>query len=406
VTTSSSTREPDWRLVGRDASYFGGDLAANRHRMREGIAGRRILVVGGGGSIGSITARLLLEYGPAALHVLDHSENYLADLVRDIRSGGALADDVDLRMWPVDFGGPIAQRLIEQEAPYDLIFNFAALKHVRSEKDAYSLLQMLDTNVLRQRRFKAWVLARGGTSRYFAVSTDKAANPTSLMGASKRLMEDVLIGHAAASSVTVTSARFANVAFSNGSLPQSWQRRLELGQALAVPRGTRRYFITRQEAGEICLLAGVLGGPGDILVPRLDPSRELKSLEHLAAEFLAAHGLVAVPFTDESAAREAAAAMQGTERWPLLLTPLDTSGEKPYEEFVGDDEQMEEVGFASLLAVRRPTVAVDEDLLAELEVLVWGTRGPVSKADVVRIVARAVPGLRHVETERHLDQRM
>ena len=181
-------------MVGRDASLFAPDVEANKDRLAAQLDGRRILVVGGGGSIGSMTTRLLLEYAPRAVHVLDHSENYLADLVRDIRSGVGVPTGVDLRMWPVDYRGPIAERLIRSEAPYDIVLNFAALKHVRSEKDVYSLLQMLDTNIVGQARFKTWVIARGGTTRYFGVSTDKAANPTSLMGATKRLMEDVLFG--------------------------------------------------------------------------------------------------------------------------------------------------------------------------------------------------------------------
>ena len=197
----------DQHVVARSHSFFEGDITANEARIREAVTGKRVLIVGGGGSIGSATLRALIRFEPAAVHVIDHSENYLAELVRDLRSGMDLPANLDLRMWPIDFGAPVTERLVNSEDPYDVVMNFAALKHVRSEKDIYSLLQMLDTNVVRQARFKSWVAARGGTTRFFGVSTDKAANPTSLMGATKRLMEDVLFSASPTAGMNVSSAR-------------------------------------------------------------------------------------------------------------------------------------------------------------------------------------------------------
>jgi FlaA1/EpsC-like NDP-sugar epimerase len=395
----------DALIVGRSRSLFAHDLDSSRKVIAERVTGRRILVVGGGGSIGAITTRLLLGYGPRAVHVVDLNENYLAELVRDIRNGITKVAGVDFRTWPIDFGGPIMQRVIKTEKPYDIVLNFAALKHVRSEKDVYALLQMLDTNVLRQARFRDWVAARGGTGRYFGVSTDKAANPTSLMGATKRLMEDVLFA-GPDDGTTVTSARFANVAFSNGSLLQSWLRRLELRQPLAVPRDTRRYFVTQREAGQICLLASLVGRPGDIFVPRLAPDKELLLLETLATKLLTFHGFEAIAFTDEAEARRAVADLAPRGRWPLLLTPLDTSGEKSYEEFVGKGETAHEIGLQSLFAVRHAKPGLREGLIATLERLVAGGDEPSGKANIVDAIAKAIPNLQHVETGKNLDERM
>lgn len=403
---SVAALDVDRAIVGRTTSLFAADVAANRDRIEQQLAGRRVLVVGGGGSIGSMTTRLLLDYGPRAVHVIDQSENYLADLVRDLRSGKGVDAAIDLRMWPIDYGGPIARRLLEDEAPYDIVLNFAALKHVRSEKDIYSLLQMLDTNIVRQARFKEWVAARTGCSRYFGVSTDKAANPTSLMGATKRLMEDVLFGIGSADTTTVTSARFANVAFSNGSLLQAWLRRLQLQQPLAVPRDTRRYFVTQQEAGELCLLASVLGRSGEIFIPRLDPVSELRLLESLAEQVLALHGLEAVRFDDETQARQSVPSLRAQGRWPLLLTPLDTTGEKPYEEFVGRGEHSHEVGLSNLLSVRHASAPVSGQLIARLAHLVACTEQGTSKADIVAAIMAVIPNFQHVETGKSLDQRM
>jgi len=386
---------------------FLDDIDANRQRMRKQLSGQRVLVVGGGGSIGSATSILLAEFEPRSLHVIDQSENYLAELVRDLRSRITSASRIDLRMWPIDYGGPIAQRLIQDEEPYDLVLNFAALKHVRSEKDVYSLLQMIDTNVVRQARFKGWIAERGGCTRYCGVSTDKAANPVSVMGATKRLMEDVLFGVAASASCTVASARFANVAFSNGSLLQAWLRRLELGQPLAVPRNTRRYFVTQREAGEICLLAALLATDGEIIFPRLDLEMDLRLLEDVAADVLSLMGFKAAIVVDEAVARDELERLRSKGRWPVILTQRDTSGEKPFEEFLGEGESAHEIGLKKLLAISHGSrTPLSMDRISELGRLVANPDRRVAKADLVAALAAAVPNFGHVETGRSLDQRM
>ena len=279
----------------RTRSLFADDVAERRGGLIEAIAGRRILVVGGGGSIGAVTVRLAADLRPAALHVVDQNENYLAELVRDLRGSPQGIDPrVEFRMLPVDYGSPIMRRFLSDAPPYDAVLNFAAMKHVRSEKDVYSTLQMFDTNIIKHVRFKTWLAEHGHGARYFAVSTDKAANPSSLMGASKRLMEDVAFGVPTPPVGIATSARFANVAFSNGSLLQGFRHRLARGQPLAAPRDTRRYFVSHAEAGELCLLAAFAAPTGHIVFPRMDPETELQPLDEIARRFLAAHGVAIV----------------------------------------------------------------------------------------------------------------
>ena len=327
---SPPQRRLDQAAVGRATSLTAGDFATATPRVAAAIDGARVLVIGGGGSIGAATIQLLATFRPAALHVIDLSENYLAELVRSLRGRPDGLAVEDFRTLPLDYGSPLMQSFLAAAAPYDIVLNFAALKHVRSEKDVFSLLQMIDTNVVRHARFKRWLQEFRHRCSYFAVSTDKAANPTSLMGASKRLMEDVIFALPICADRPTTSARFANVAFSNGSLLAAFLRRLAMRQPVAVPRSTFRYFVTQEEAAEICLLAALAIPGGMVLVPRLDPSSELQELAVVAERILHAHGLRAAPYDDEAAARHDVERLARQGAWPLLLTPLDTSGEKPY----------------------------------------------------------------------------
>lgn len=397
----------DRLVLGRDKSQFGLDLRQHDAALRDAVAGARVLVVGGGGTIGSATTALLSRLGPAALHVVDQSENYLAELVRDLRGRPDGLAVTDFRTLPLDYGAPIMGRFLAESAPYDIVLNFAALKHVRSEKDVYSLLQMIDTNVVRHIRFKRWLQANGHGHRYFAVSTDKAANPTSLMGASKRLMEDIVFDIAVSDDTVATSARFANVAFSNGSLLQGFLYRLAKKQPLAVPRDTRRYFVSQAESGEICTLAALLGGQGHVLFPLLDPVSQLQPLESVAHRFLEAVGFRPEAFEDEQSARDALPALAREKRWPLLLTPLDTSGEKPYEEFVGSGESLVTTGLATLGAVSHvASTALAEGVIGMLEDAVGRADGVLDKPAIVDAIQSAIPGFSHRETGKNLDERL
>jgi len=394
-------------LVTRRAqSQFAADIAARQVDLHAAIAGKRVLVVGGGGTIGSATTALLTDLEPSCLHVIDQSENYLAELVRELRGRPRGLAVSDFHTLPIDYGSAVMGRFLAEAKPYELVLNFAALKHVRSEKDVYSLLQMLDTNIVKHVRFKRWLAEFGHAQRYFAVSTDKAANPTSLMGASKRLMEDVAFD-VASSGRMVTSARFANVAFSNGSLLQGFLARLEKSQPLAVPRDTRRYFVSQQESGEICLIAALLGQPGRVFFPLLDSRTELQMLDSVAERVLHRAGYRAEIFHDEAQARAAVSELSRRGVWPVLLTPLDTSGEKPYEEFVGEDESAVPAGFESLGALRH---AAASDRLTEvidrLDHAINHVNDRIDKPAIVALIQSLIPTFAHRETGKNLDDRL
>jgi nucleoside-diphosphate-sugar epimerase len=391
----------------REQPLFAQDFAASQNIIADALYRRRVLVIGGGGSIGSATVHLLSRFGPTSLHVIDQSENYLAELVRDLRGSSEGLGDIDLRTFPIDYTSPIAERLLADAEPYDAVLNFAALKHVRSEKDVYSILQMIKTNIVGHRRFKEQLQRHGHGRYYFAVSTDKAANPTSLMGASKRLMEDVAFDIAAQSAKATTSARFANVAFSNGSLLQGFLRRLERRQPLAVPRDTHRYFVSHQEAAQLCVLAAFALPDRHIAFPKLDPRSELQPLQEITVRVLTRFGYAAVFFDDEERARSETEALARRNSWPVLLTPLDTTGEKPYEEFVGEDETETNLDLHAIRAVRHQSSgAIEGGLLQRLEQAIDDPTIDISKADIVDEVARILPHFHHTETGRNLDQRL
>jgi FlaA1/EpsC-like NDP-sugar epimerase len=396
--------------TGRTESLFATDVESRRGELLSRIRGSRILVVGGSGSIGAATVAAVTAYSPASVHVIDQNENTLVELVRTLRSDPAGLSVADFRCLPIDFGSTIMERLLKETPAYDYVLNFAALKHVRSEKDVFSLLQMLDTNLVKQARLLRWLTERGGLRRYFCVSTDKAANPVNLMGASKRVMEHLVFSREAVPSFAAdaVSARFANVAFSDGSLLDGFLKRLQKRQPLAVPRQTRRYFISLVEAGQICLLAAFCAPSGHIVVPRLDPSSDLHDLESVAAAVLRRAGFEPAVYHDEAEARTRVAADVDSGRYPLLLAPLDTSGEKPYEEFLGNNETAVEIGMKELLAVAYvPTSpGAVATLVNELEQYLATPRLPVDKSTLVARLAAVVPQFCHVETGKTLDQRM
>lgn len=399
--------ELEQRILGRRGSRYASMLESRAEALRDAVADCRILVVGGAGSIGSSTVGLLADLAPRSLHVVDISENYLAELVRDLRSRPQGLRIDDFRALPLDYGSTIMQRFLADSDRYDIVLNFAALKHVRSEKDVYSLLQMLDTNVVKHVRFKEWLRDYGHGRRYFAVSTDKAANPTSLMGASKRLMEDVVFEAARTVDGGATSARFANVAFSNGSLLQAMLVRMAKRQPLAVPRETRRYFVSQREAGEICLAATLLAPAEHIVFPDLDPSTELVLLEDVVRAVLEWAGLRPEYHEDETEARCAVESASLRGAWPVLLTSLDTSGEKAYEEFVGAGEKPLRIDIPGLAGLRHVASGASIDTLIDrLAHMIQRLDAAATKREIVEAMAAAIPGFAHRETGKSLDQRL
>ena len=355
---------------------------------------KRILVVGGAGSIGSTVTEILFLTAPVALHVIDVNENALADLVRQIRSTIGYAD-TDFRTICFDPLHPSSDKLITENGPYDIILNFAAVKHVRSEKDPFTLARMFAVNVQLMRKLCYWAELTGAET-LFSVSTDKAANPANLMGASKRLME--MVGFTWGGG-RFSTARFANVAFSNGSLLKAFWDRLDRGQPLSAPSNIKRFFITHEEAARLCLLEALVGPKHTIAIPRAPGEIELTSFIDVARNVLASRGYE--PLLCESE-EEARATRPANGKWPCFFFESDTSGEKPFEEFIAEGEELivspfEEIGLIGKLI--QPDAAALERVLAIDPIT-------MSKEEVINRVADVVPGFDHVETGKNLDQRM
>jgi FlaA1/EpsC-like NDP-sugar epimerase len=379
------------------------DWAARSDDLAAQLGGASLLLVGAAGTIGSATVRQLLPLAPARLELVDIDENGLARLARDIRSRGEGASTA-IGFNALDFAGWPGLALTEAAGPFDLVLNFAAVKHVRSEKNLFTLLHMIDVNVVSQQRFAAHLAANGITRRHFVVSTDKAADPASFMGATKLLLEAAVFA-ASGDTVRAAAARFANVAYSSGSLLESYLQRFEAGQPLAAPKDTRRYFISARDAARICLLAQLACPASRIAIPKFDSASGAVELADTAAAFLARRGRRAA-FVDTP---EAAAALIGRPDadYPVLLTPRDTAGEKEIEVFRGAGEGAEALGLAALEAVvpapidRSTLDAVLNDLVA----LVSGAQAPTLQR-VEATLRRVLPGFRHVSGHARLDDRI
>jgi len=392
-------------VVGREQSLFAPDLAHFDGALRTNVTERRLLVVGGAGTIGSATLRTLLRYQPAQLDVVDVNENQLAELIRDIRSSDAAVQATAITTLPLDLGSPLLERWLQTQPAYDAVLNFAAVKHVRSEKNVVSVLQMLDVNVLRAVRLLDTLHHVGFEGRYFSVSTDKAADPVNLMGASKRLMELALF-ELHPPGVSTTSARFANVAFSNGSLLESFLLRIEKRQPISVPRDARRFFVTPKEAGELCAIAALAIPEQRILIPALT-ERHLTLLTDVAELVVQAYGFRPIEYDNIALACRAFPDEIAAGRYPMVCTPLDTAGEKEREVFVGRKESVERIGARQLSAVIPARASRDAVMrvLHDIHEIVHQPSRALDKPEVVRLLQSVIPELHHRETGHNLDER-
>ena len=406
---------PHSLAVGRKESAFFEDLQSNEDVLNDQIRGSKILVIGGAGSIGSNTIGTIANYKPKSLHVVDQNENGLAELVRNLRSRESGFEVDDFRTLPLNYGGRAFELFLKENSPYDYVLNFAALKHVRSEKDPYSILEMLNTNLVLMSGLLSRFKNLGAPKKFFSVSTDKAANPSSVMGATKRLMEHFMFDAQLErpQDMKTTSARFANVAYSNGSLLQSFENRFSLGQPLVAPKDCERYFVSLNESGHICTLASFVAPENTIVIPNLDPRKNLVKLEDALYGFLEFKGYEPELFSSESEARCAVPSSNAKGKWPILLTPLDTAGEKPYEEFVGKDEQELEIGLSELRGVsykaaKPGAVLKVKQRLSDIMGCDIEDAARLTKAELVELIATVEPEFlrTHKVSESNLDQRM
>ena len=391
-------------VTGREESFFVHDLEAHSAQIRSEIAGKKVCVIGGAGSIGSAYIKELVKFGPASLTVIDLSENGLAELTRDLRSTAGLTMPEEYRTYALSFADPIFARIFREEKGFDIVANFSAHKHVRSEKDKYAVQALLENNDIKAAGLMD-LLSEFPPKHFFCVSTDKAANPVNVMGASKRIMEDIIMAYK--DRFKVTTARFANVAFSNGSLPDAWIQRLRRRQPLAAPKDVKRYFVSPSESGQICLMACILGKSGEIFFPRLKES-QMKTFSEICDAFLVENGLVKKEFSSDASARAFAAAMpEGSREYPVVYSLSDTTGEKDFEEFYVPGEKLDLERFASLGVILESPRKSAPEVKAFLEKLETLFANPAfTKEEVVDAIRGFVPNFVHEEKGKNLDQKM
>jgi FlaA1/EpsC-like NDP-sugar epimerase len=388
----------------RDESYFAKDLATNNQALEKRIAGKSFLVIGGAGTIGSNFIKAVLPFRPGKLIVVDTSENGLTELVRDLRSSLNEFIPNDFITYPIDYGLPVFAKMFAARGPFDVIANFAAHKHVRSEKDVFSIEAMFRNNVFSVQNLCELAL-KNPPQHFFCVSTDKAANPVNVMGASKKVMEELLMAYA--SVLPIKTARFANVAFSNGSLLHGFIDRILKKQPLSSPKDVKRYFVSPQESGQLCMLACMLGDSGQVFFPKLNPE-QMKTFSEIATEFLASFGLEALEAKSENEARQLQTSLDPKDnKYPVYYFKSDTSGEKMFEEFVAENEVANKEKYEGLGFIDYKTIlSVDEANEMVKDFIKLFNESSTQKTHVIDRILKYIPNFDHIETNKNLDQKM
>lgn len=391
------------RLIGRSEQLFTEDIKKHAIELREIVSSSSFLVIGGAGSIGQAVTKEIFQRNPRKLHVVDISENNMVELVRDIRSSFGYIDG-DFQTFALDIGSIEYDAFWEADGKYDYVLNLSALKHVRSEKDPYTLMRMIDVNIFNTDKTLQQSIDKG-VKKYFCVSTDKAANPVNMMGASKRIMEMFMMRKS--KDITISTARFANVAFSDGSLLHGFNKRIEKKQPIVAPNDIKRYFVIPKESGELCLMSCIFGENRDIFFPKLSENLHLITFAEIAIKYLAEIGYEPYLCKDEDEARILVETLPQQGKWPCLFTESDTTGEKDFEEFFTEQETLDMNRFQNLGVIKNE-LNIEEDKLNLFETKIneLKTNRKWNKEQIVDLFFTMIPDFGHKETGKYLDSKM
>ena len=390
-------------LINRTQKLFDKDINENEKKLSKIVSSSKFLVLGGAGTIGQAVAKEIFKRNPLKLHVVDISENNLVELVRDLRSSlGYISGE--FKTFALDIGSIEYDTFIECDGVYDYVLNLSALKHVRSEKDPFTLMRMINVNILNTIKTIDQSIIRG-VKKYFCVSTDKAANPVNMMGGSKRIMEMFLMQKS--KQIEISTARFANVAFSDGSLLHGFDQRLKKEQPLAAPSDVKRYFVTPQESGELCLMSCIFGSNRDIYFPKLDQGLHLITFSEIAIKYLESKGYKPFLVDNEEEAREKVKELIKERKWPCLFSKSNTTGEKSFEEFFTEKEELDLEKHHNLGIVKNNAIFNESKLLNFLNVVqAWRENKNWTKEEVVALFHEMIPNFGHVESHKYLDSKM
>ncbi|MDN3401223.1 UDP-N-acetylglucosamine 4,6-dehydratase [Pseudoalteromonas sp. APC 3213] len=391
------------KLIGRTELLFNNDISKNELELSRRVSGSKFLVLGGAGSIGQAVTKEIFKRNPTKLHVVDISENNMVELVRDIRSSFGYIEG-DFQTFALDIGSVEYDAFIKADGQYDYVLNLSALKHVRSEKDPFTLMRMIDVNVFNTDKTIQQSIDCGA-KKYFCVSTDKAANPVNMMGASKRIMEMFLMRKS--EEIAISTARFANVAFSDGSLLHGFNQRIQKQQPIVAPSDIKRYFVTPQESGELCLMSCIFGENRDIFFPKLSEALHLITFADIAIKYLQERGFEPFLCKTEDEARELVKTLPAQGKWPCLFTESDTTGEKDFEEFFTDSEILDMERFENLGIIKNDAI-FEQALLSEFEERIAQMKAGKSwtKDEIVSLFFKMLPDFGHKETGKYLDGKM
>lgn len=391
------------KLIGREKKLFENDIKKHEAQLGKAISSSTFLVLGGAGSIGQAVTKEIFKRNPLKLHVVDISENNMVELVRDIRSSLGYIEG-EFKTFALDIGSIEFDAFIQQDGKYDYVLNLSALKHVRSEKDPFTLMRMIDVNVFNTDKTLLQAI-QNRTKKYFCVSTDKAANPVNMMGASKRIMEMFLMRRS--KEINISTARFANVAFSDGSLLHGFNQRIQKKQPIVAPTDVTRYFVTPQESGELCLMSCIFGENRDIFFPKLSETLHLISFADIAVKYLEQLGYEPHLCESEEEARELINSLPAQKKWPCFFTKSDTTGEKDFEEFYTEDEVLDMERFDNLGVIKNKlTIEEDKLLLFEKRIKELRTSRRWNKEEIVKLFHIMIPEFGHKETGKYLDSKM